>query len=198
MAFIELHRDDNPSEATELLEAERVRVGYIPNYSRLFARRPGVYDAWRRLVGSITQTLDRRRYELVTLAAARRLRSSYCMLAHGTILREEFFDDDAVRRLVFDHRTAGLDPVDVAVMDFAEKVAGDASAITDDDVERLRQLGLSDDEVLDVALAAAARCFFSKTLDALGVEPDAVYSGLEPELRDALVVGRPIVDAGSR
>ena len=39
------------------------------------------------------------------------------------------------------------------------------------------------------------RCFFSKTLDALGVRPDASYSGLDPELREALVVGRPIADA---
>ena len=36
------------------------------------------------------------------------------------------------------------------------------------------------------------RCFFSKTLDALGIEPDASYSSLDPALRDALVMGRPI------
>jgi hypothetical protein len=45
---------------------------------------------------------------------------------------------------------------------------------------------------MDVVLAAAARCFFSKTLDGLGVRPDASYGDLEPELRDVLVVGRPI------
>jgi hypothetical protein len=44
-------------------------------------------------------------------------------------------------------------------------------------------------------LAAAARSFFSKTLDALGVEPDASYAELDPALRDALTVGRPL--AGS-
>ena len=48
---------------------------------------------------------------------------------------------------------------------------------------------------MDVVLAAAARCFFSKTLDALGVRPDSTYLGLAPELREALVVGRPIADA---
>lgn len=48
---------------------------------------------------------------------------------------------------------------------------------------------------MDVILAAAARCLFSKTLDALGVRPDASYRDLEPDLRDALVVGRPIADA---
>jgi hypothetical protein len=48
---------------------------------------------------------------------------------------------------------------------------------------------------MDVVLAAAARCFFAKTTDALGVRPDASYSALEPELREVPVVGRPIADA---
>jgi hypothetical protein len=32
-------------------------------------------------------------------------------------------------------------------------------------------------------------------LDALGVEPDAAFNALEPGLRDALTVGRPIAPA---
>jgi hypothetical protein len=44
------------------------------------------------------------------------------------------------------------------------------------------------------SIAAAARCFFSKTLDALGVQPDAEYATLAPELRETLVTGRPIDD----
>jgi hypothetical protein len=44
-----------------------------------------------------------------------------------------------------------------------------------------------------VALAAGARCFFSKVLDAMAVEPDAAYhTVLEPDLREALAIGRPI------
>ena len=57
-------------------------------------------------------------------------------------------------------------------MDLAEKVARDAGSVTVGDIEALRECGLVDAEILDVVLAAAARCFFSKTLDALGVEPD--------------------------
>ena len=56
----------------------------------------------------------------------------------------------------------------------------------------LEELGLSDDEIVDVALAAAARCFFSKALDALGVQPDSEYLQLDDDLRGALTVGRPI------
>jgi hypothetical protein len=53
----------------------------------------------------------------------------------------------------------------------------------------------SPQDLLDVVLAAAARCFFGKVLDGLGVEPDAAYGALEPALRDALTVGRPVATA---
>ena len=163
------------------------------NYEHAFAERPEVYAAWGQLNGAIKAGMDLRRYELATLAAARRLRSSYCCLAHGKVLLERF--GEPVVELALDHRAAGLDQVDVAVMDLAERVVDDATAIGDADLQRLRDLGLSETDIMDVILAAAGRCFFSKTLDALGVRPDASYREREPELRDALVVGRPIADA---
>jgi uncharacterized peroxidase-related enzyme len=162
------------------------------NYERAYANRPEVLAAWVQLNGAIKAGMDLRRYELATLAAARRLRSSYCCLAHGTVLMERF--GEPVREIAVDHRAAGLDEVDVAVMDLAERVVDDATAIGDSDLQRLRDLGLTDAEIMDVVLAAAARCFFSKTLDALGVLPDASYGELEPELRAALVVGLPIAE----
>ena len=55
------------------------------NHERAFAERPEVYAAWQQLNGSIKAGMDLRRYELATLAAARRLRSSYCCLAHGSV-----------------------------------------------------------------------------------------------------------------
>jgi uncharacterized peroxidase-related enzyme len=163
------------------------------NYERAFEPRPEVYAAWGQLLGAIKANMDLRRYELATLAAAQRLRSSYCSLAHGTVLLEQF--GEPVGEIVRNRRTAGLDEVDVAVMDLAEQVVADATSVAEPDLQRLRDLGLSDEEILDVVLTAAARCFFTKTLDALGVRPDGSYNELEPELRDALAVGRPIADA---
>lgn len=163
------------------------------NHQRAFAERPEVYAAWSQLNGAIKAGMDLRRYELATLAAARRLRSSYCCLAHGAVLQERF--NEPVLEIALDHHAAGLDKVDVAVMDLAERVVDDATSIGDTDLQRLRELGLSETEIMDVILAAAARCFFSKTLDALGVLPDASYRDLDPALREALAVGRPIAEA---
>ena len=160
-----------------------------PNHELAFVERPEVYAAWGQLAGAIKAGMDLHRYELATLAAARRLRSSYCRLAHGQVLAGL---GEPVLEIARDHRTAGLDEVDVAVMDLAERVVDDATSIDDSELQRLRDLGLSETEIMDVVLTAAARCFYSKTLDALGVLPDASYGELEPELRAVLVVGRPI------
>ena len=164
-----------------------------PNYERAFEARPDVYAAWQGLLGAVKANMDLRRYELATLAAAQRLRSSYCSLAHGKVLIEQF--DEPVLQIATDRSSSGLDDVDLAVMDLAERVVEDATAIGDDDLQRLRDLGLTDPEIMDVILTAALRSFWTKTLDALGVQPDASYNKLEPELREVLVVGRPIAAA---
>ena len=160
------------------------------NIERLFELRPEVYAAWRQLVTAVKATSDERRYELATLAAARRLRSSYCSLAHGKVLAEQFYGFESVPAL-----PDGLEDVDRAIMAFAEKVVADATAITEADIAELRAQGLSDDEIFDVVLAATIRCFFSKTLDALGVQPDPEFARLDPAFREALTVGRPIETA---
>jgi uncharacterized peroxidase-related enzyme len=176
-----------------IYETDRDTFGFIPNFTQAFSLRPQVYEAWRGLNGSIKATMDLRRYELATLAAARRLRSSYCVLAHGKVLADKFFSADEVRANAAGE--ADLDEVDVAVMNLADKVAADATSVTQADVDRLRGLGLDDGEILEVVLAAAARCFFSSVLDATGAEPDASYASLDPSLREVLTVGRPIAAA---
>jgi uncharacterized peroxidase-related enzyme len=181
--------EDATGEVALLYAEERARLGYVPNYVRAFSPRPEVYRAWQALNGAV-KAHDLRRYELATLAAARAQRSSYCALAHGKVLAEQFFEPAVVGAL-----PEGLDEVDRAAMELAAKVAVDATSIEAADVERLRELGLSDEEILDVVLAAAVRCFFSKTLDALGTRPDARFAELDPVLRGPLVVGRPIESA---
>jgi uncharacterized peroxidase-related enzyme len=194
MTFVNTVPEDGAPEAVRAMyDADRTAAGLVPNYTRACSHRPAVYNAWRGLIESINGGMDKRRYELVTLAAARRLRSSYCALAHGSVLLDGMVDPEQLTAIAQDHRAAGLDEVDIAVMDLADKIVDDATAVTQADIDRLRKLGLSDAEIFDVVAAAAARCFFSKTLDALGVQPDARFADLEPAaLREELTVGRPI------
>src|SRR5262249_960239 len=143
------------------------------------------------LAKTIRSRMDLRRYELVTLAAARAQRSSYCCLAHGKVLVEKFFAPDEVAAIA-SGQTAGLGAAEVVMMKFAESVPRDAHAVTAEDVSLLRRHGFSDGDIVDIALATAARNFFSRLLDALGAVPDAAYRELPENLRETLTVGRPI------
>lgn len=175
----------------QLYDADLAAQGYVANYTQLLSARPEVYAAWRALIGAIRSHMHLRRYELVTFAAAGALRCSYCLLAHGAVLRKNFFSAAEVAAIATDYRAAGLPAEDVAIMAFAQKVTLAAHTVTQADVDGLRAHGLTDPEILDIVLATAARNFFSKTLDALAAEPDAVYHDLEPELQAALAQGRP-------
>jgi uncharacterized peroxidase-related enzyme len=180
-------------DESDLYRADLEANGYVANYTKLFALRPKVYAAWQALGGAVKEGMDARRFHLATLAAARALKSSYCALAHGKVLRDKFYDASTVEAMAIRHEAAGLDAADVAVMDFAGKVARNASAITAADVDELRRHGLSDEDIFQVILAAAVRCFFSTALDAAGTEPDSAYrASIEPSLQAALTVGRPI------
>lgn len=193
MAFITTIPVDEAQGAVRAMYASsQHQLGHVANFVKVFSGRPAVMAAWQELIASIRGAMDQRRYELVTLAAARALHSSYCMLAHAAVLRRELFSSSELQAIASDFRSAGLTPAEVAVMAFAERVVRDASAISAADVDALRAHGLSDREIFDVAAAASARCFFSKLVDALGAEPDAPFAAVADAERRALVVGRAI------
>jgi uncharacterized peroxidase-related enzyme len=182
-------------EAAEWYRRQREGWGYLPNYAPAFASRPDVAEAWSQLNGTIMRHMDRRRYELATIAAARAYRSTYCVAAHCTFLRDKCDDEETMRTLIADPSGATLDAIDRAVVVLASQVAENASAVSAADVERLRELGLDDADIVDVVLAAAARGFFTKVLDALGVQADAQLGDhFDAESRRRVTVGRPIAD----
>jgi uncharacterized peroxidase-related enzyme len=195
MAFI---RTIPPSEAEgpvrEMYRQLHARFGFVPNWARAFSLRPGVRDGWAALLSSIQTNLSVRSYELATLAAARALRSSYCALAHGSVLADKVFDAATVTAIMTDVDEPPVEPRERALMAFVEKVVLNADRITSADIELLRSHGYRDEEIFDVAAAGAARCFFSKLLDALGVQADSTFNDLDPDLRRALTVGRPVAD----
>ena len=113
------------------------------------------------------------------------------MLAHGALLRKNFFSADQLAAIVKDFRNAGLPDEEVAMMTFAQKVSTQAHQVSEHDIDELRGHGLSDEEIFYVVLACTARNFFSKTLDAIDANPDEAYLELEPELLQVLTLGRP-------
>ena len=197
MTFIyTIPEDQAEADVKKMYEENKAAFGYLPNYVQAFSLRPDVMAAWGQFLGTLNRNMDARRYELVTLAAARALHSSYCMLAHGTVMLQKLFSPEQLTRIAQDYTSADLTPTEVAMMAFAEQIVLDATAVTQAHIDTLHQHGFTDAEIFDITTTAAARCFFSKTLDALGAEPDEAFTTLDETLRQSLTVGRPISGSG--
>jgi uncharacterized peroxidase-related enzyme len=172
--------------------------GSVPNYVKVFSLRPEMWNTYVQFIGSVRGDMDPRRYELVATTAALAVESSYCALAHGQILRDKILGAAKTESFARNYSEADLTPAEKAMVAYVRKIALRASSITQADIDELHSHGFSDRDILDIALAAAARCFFTKLLDAVGAEPDHHYAEMEPGLLQALVVGRAIETSPSK
>jgi len=192
MAFIDTTPPDEAGgEVREMYERQQGHYGYVPNYAKVFCHRPEIMRLWADLLSGIRRPLAKRRFELVTAAAAHALRSTYCSLAHGKALTE-FFSADDIQTMMSGAETGPLSAGELAMLNLARKVARDASSVTAADIDPLKEHGFTDAEIFDIVATAAARAFFSKLVEGLGADADSTYFDMEEPLRESLTVGRPI------
>jgi uncharacterized peroxidase-related enzyme len=175
----------------EMYEHFQEKYGYVPNYAKVFSHRPEVMQLWSDLLYGVRRNMDRRRFELVTVAAAMAVKSTYCSLAHGKALTEYFGVRDLLA-ILEDSGDSPLNDAERVIVKFARKVARDASGITAEEVQELKAHGFQDAEIFDIAAVAAARTFFAQLCEGLGAVGDHAFFNLDPRLRQVLSVGRPI------
>lgn len=184
-----------PAEATgeiaALYDAEVESMGRVMEATECWSARPDIIVPVEALLHRIRDgfSLGLLDFRLITFVAAQHVPSSYCCHVYfrslgGMIGRERAL---AVRR---DYRQAGLDEKQVAMLAYAEQITRDASRITEADIQRLRDVGFSDLNIADIALAASFRNFLSRYFDAVGatVEPDFLDD--DPDVREEMAVGR--------
>ncbi len=135
--------------------------------------RPDALNARLRLSRAVTfggSGLGRRLEELIAVAISGMLNCEYCSTTHGRFLREHgnatSEEADQVRR---NWRAAKLSESERAVLEFCEKLTFQQSQMTENDVQRLRDVGFDDKQILSIVLAAAYRHFITRVADALGV-----------------------------
>lgn len=186
MSIITRPNDDEIStRVAEIYDSDVKYQGFVAAHTQVMTINVEAYDAWENLIGAIASSMGKRRYELVTLAAALGARSEHCRLAHGK-KSLSFVGEDELIAIARDYLSApSLSAAEIAMMAFAEKVSADAASMTDDDGARLRDAGFTDREIVDIALAAAARNYYSRAIQALAVPVDEI--DLSDALQEALL-----------
>lgn len=183
------------SEANSALYARDVAEdGYVANFSRLWAWRPAVFDAFLELRKLLNDeaALSLRERSVLVCATAANLRDAYCALAWGATLAAEASPVAAAAVLQRKDAT-DLNARERALATWAGLVVRDPNAITAADVEGLRAAGLTDQEVFDVTVFIAFRLAFSTVNDALGALPDRqLAEDAPPAVRAAVGYGRSV------
>src|SRR3954447_12196030 len=169
--------------------------GYLSNYAKAWAWRPDIWRAFTDARSMATRDigLNRRELAVVIAAAVSGAADSYCSLAWGTTLSRE--TDEYVAAGVLSGQTPGeLSHREVVLVNWARKVARDASSTSRTDIDELKAVGLSDREIFGISALVAFRMAFSSVNAAVGSRPDLQLSEAAPsEVRDAAVAfGRPV------
>jgi uncharacterized peroxidase-related enzyme len=167
-----------PEDLAKLFARARERLGFVPNVFRAYAWRPDRLRAWFshfRQLHEPTDGLSGAEREMIAVAVSMANGCLYCLVAHGAALREELGDAVLADRIVFDYRRAGLDERRRAILDYAVKVTTSPLECDEEDIEGLRALGLSAEEVWDVAELAAMYNFTNRLAMATGQLPNEEY-----------------------
>ena len=91
-------------------------------------------------------------------------------MAHGAFLRQHSDDPELASHVMHDFTQADLDPQTKGMLEYAVKLTRDPTSMQRSDVEVLRTLGLSDEQILSVVLITCNFNFMTRLADGLGVE----------------------------
>jgi uncharacterized peroxidase-related enzyme len=90
-------------------------------------------------------------------------------MAHGGFLRQHSEDPELASHIMHDYKSADLDPETRAMLDYAAKLTRTPGDMEKADVERLRDVGLSDEQILSVVLVTCTFNFMTRLADGLNV-----------------------------
>lgn len=184
--------DEAKGRIAEIYEKSRSQLGFVMEATKCFTARPDLLPVYTDFNDQLRAgfSLGMREWRLITLIAAKQIPSTYCSYVYARQLTAELGSKEAVLGVQQDFRNAGLSARDVEMLAYAEHIAIDASQVTEANIDRLRALGFTDQQICDIALCAAFRCFVSRFFDAVGAAPEAVFIDGDEAFRSAMTVGR--------
>lgn len=178
----------------EIYDAQKAQLGFVMSTAQCLTARPDLLPIYTEFFDKVRAgfSLGMREWRLITFVAAKHIPSTYCSHVYGKHLIGDLGSKEAVLAVQRDFRNAGLSGKDVEMLAYAEKITRDASQVAQDDIERLRSVGFTDQQISDIALCAALRSFVSRFFDAMGAGPEPAFIDSDETFRTAMTVGRKI------
>jgi alkylhydroperoxidase family enzyme len=189
MTFLQ---EPEPTEARrQIYDADLAEDGYVWDSTKLWAHQPALEGQLNELLRAATEAADLtfRERAMLVIGQSTAIGDSYCSLAWGRWLTEEEGVETARAALCRDE--ARFTEREQVLGAWARTIAEDPNSTTAADVQRLRDVGFGEGQILALTFYAALRMALSTTNDALGARPDlALAEMLDPEVRQAVTWGR--------
>lgn len=150
--------DDLPHDIRQRIDAVSEKSGFIPNVFRVLARRPDEFRAFFAYHDALMEResgLTKGEREMIVVVTSAMNSCLYCVVAHGAIVRIREKNPRLADQLATDYTRADITERQMAMLDFACLVADQASEVSDDDLDELREHGFSIDDIWDIGAIAA-------------------------------------------
>lgn len=169
---------DLPDDIRAIYEANRAKLGFVPNVFRAYARRPEHFRAFMQYHDVLMKApggLSRAEREAIVVAVSSENACQYCMTAHGAALRILGKDPVLAEQIANNWQTADLSPRWRAMLEFASRVNEPGFAADDAEIAALNANGFSDDDVWDIAAIAAFFGFSNRMAGVMDMRPNAEF-----------------------
>ena len=171
-----------PDDLRAHIEDVSERTGFVPNVFLALTHRPeelrafiGLHDA---LMMKDTDALSKADREMIVVATSAKNDCLYCVVAHGAVLRLRRRDPLIADQIATNYRKADLTSREVAMLDFAAKVAVDSASIADADHDALRAEGFTDEDIWDIGSIAALFAYSNRMANFASMLPNEEFYGM--------------------
>jgi uncharacterized peroxidase-related enzyme len=154
------------------------KLGFVPNVYSAYSKRPERLRNFMRTYNEIMLSdsgLSKLEREMVAVVVSSANRCYYCLVAHGAAVRQLSGDPELGEMMAFNYRVAKLDPRQRAMLDFAWKLTTTPWLVEDEDREKLRGVGLSEEDIFDLAETVAFFNLSNRMASATDMMPNPEY-----------------------
>jgi uncharacterized peroxidase-related enzyme len=145
--------DALPPDVRERIDAVQQQSGFVPNVFLVLARRPDEFRAFFAYHDALMLReggLSKAEREMIVVATSAANDCTYCVVAHGAILRIYAKNPYIADQLASNYRSAEITPRQRAMLNFAVKLALRPAEIEAADVAALGDAGFDDEDIWDI------------------------------------------------
>lgn len=146
----------------------------VPNLFKAYAQRPEILESnWNKVKAVMfAGQLPRQLKEMVAVAVSKANGCQYCVNAHGSALVMMGVPPAQVRSLIDNFESADLSEDTKTVLRLAVKSTREPATVAGPEIERLRELGYGDAQIVELLSVVDLFTSFNKFLDTLQVPID--------------------------